>query len=84
MIERYYFRNQLIKSFDFDFGFCIPDSTNTWDIIYDFPPLEQSIIDEMKDNPFETTSDTFYFVGDTLVIHNKASYRYIDGDRQNL
>ena len=30
MIERHYFRDQLIKSFDFEFGFCIPNSTNTW------------------------------------------------------
>ena len=29
MIERHYFRDQLIKSFDFEFGFGIPNSTNT-------------------------------------------------------
>jgi hypothetical protein len=26
--------------------------------------------------PFETRSDSFYFVGETLVMHNKAAYRY--------
>ena len=30
MIERFYFRDFLIRSFDFTFGFVIPNSTNTW------------------------------------------------------
>ena len=30
----------------------------------------------MIDNPFETKSDSFYFVGDQLVMHNKAEYDY--------
>jgi len=32
MIERFYFRDQLIRSFDFQFGFGIPNSTNTWEV----------------------------------------------------
>ncbi len=28
MIERHYFREKLLKSFDFDFGFCIPGKLN--------------------------------------------------------
>ena len=39
MIERHYFRERLIKSFDFNFGFCIPSSTNSWEAIYDMPKL---------------------------------------------
>lgn len=39
MIERHFFRDTLLKTFDFDFGFCIPDSTNTCEHIYDFPLL---------------------------------------------
>lgn len=39
MIERHYFRDQLLKSFDFDFGFCIPNSKNTCEHIYEFPKL---------------------------------------------
>ena len=31
---------------------------------------------EMIDSPFATKSDSFYFVGDTLVMHNKAEYQY--------
>lgn len=47
MIERHYFRNTLVKSFDFKFGFCIPGSTNTWDAVYSVPPLDESLIQEM-------------------------------------
>ena len=81
MIERHYFRNKLVKSYDFTFGFCIPNSTNTWDSVYALPPLEDSLINDMIDSPFETVSDSFYFVGDELVMHNKASYRYTIEDR---
>lgn len=43
MIERHYFREQLLKSFDFEFGFCIPSSKNTCEHIYEFPPLSEDI-----------------------------------------
>ena len=29
-------------------------------------------------NPYETTSDSFYFVGEELVMHNKAAYKYTE------
>ena len=81
MIERFYFRNTLIKSFDFKFGFCIPGSTNTWDAVYAVPGLGEELIQDIIANPHEHTSDSFYFVGDELVMHNKASYSYIVEDR---
>lgn len=81
MIERHYFRDQLIKSYDFTFGFCIPNSVNTWDAVYAVPPLDNRLVDEMVNNPHSTQSDSFYFVNDRLVMHNKASYSYIVEDR---
>lgn len=39
MIERHYFRDNCLKSFDFEFGFCIPNSKNTVEHIYEFPEL---------------------------------------------
>jgi hypothetical protein len=80
MIERHYFRDRLVKSFDFTFGFCIPGSTNTWDSVYDLPPLSEDLINEMIEHPYETKSDSFYFVNDKLIMHNKASYRYVRED----
>lgn len=80
MIERHYFRDQLVKSFDFDFAFCMPSSTNTWEVVYDLPPLSESLMNDMIDNPYEAKSDSFYFVGDKMIMHNKASYKYIRED----
>lgn len=80
MIERHYFQNQLVKSYDFSFGFCIPGSTNSWDAIYDLPPINEDIIQKMIANPYETQSDSFYFVGDELIMHNKARYQYVKED----
>ncbi|XP_019736009.1 protein unc-119 homolog B-like isoform X1 [Hippocampus comes] len=79
MIERHYFRDRLLKSFDFDFGFCIPNSRNTCEHIYEFPQLSESLVRQMVDSPYETRSDSFYFVENRLVMHNKADYAYNGG-----
>lgn len=123
MIERHYFRNQvrlffasfasliirqLVKSFDFEFGFCIPGSVNTWDAVYSVPALSEDlskillfsdllwlwllhhwrfsvrvlsnccVVEDMLNNPYETQSDSFYFVDNQLIMHNKASYKVED------
>ena len=41
------------------------------------------LVQEMIDSPYETRSDSFYFVDDQLVMHNKADYAY-DGGVSNL
>ncbi|CAJ0958221.1 unnamed protein product [Ranitomeya imitator] len=87
MIERHYFRDQLLKSFDFEFGFCIPSSKNTCEHIYEFPQLSEDLsnigvplsVREMIIHPYETQSDSFYFVDNKLVMHNKADYSYSGG-----
>lgn len=45
MVERHYFKQKLLKSFDFKFGYCIPRSKNTCEHIYEFPRLSE---DESK------------------------------------
>lgn len=42
MIERHFFRDTLIKSFEFKFGFCVPNSRNTIEHIYDMPNLTET------------------------------------------
>ncbi|KAI8807083.1 GMP-PDE, delta subunit-domain-containing protein [Cladochytrium replicatum] len=76
MVERHYFRDRLLKSFDFTFGFCIPNSINTWETVYAVPTLDQETVANMVANPGETQSDSFYFVDDVLVMHSKATYTY--------
>jgi protein unc-119 len=78
MIERHYFKNQLVQSFEFQFPFCIPNTTNTLEAIYEIPKLSPELVREMIACPWETKSDSFYFVGDELVMHNKAEYSYAE------
>ena len=76
IIERHYFKDLLIKSFEFKFDFCIPNSVNTWEYIYTIPEIDPKIKNEMIEEPWETKSDSFYFVGEKLIMHNKALYNY--------
>jgi hypothetical protein len=78
IIERHYFKGQLIKSFEFKFDFCIPNSTNTWETIYELPELSEELKEEMIEAPWETKSDSFYFVENKLIMHHKALYNYSD------
>lgn len=79
MIERHFFRDRLLKTFDFEFGYCIPHSKNSCEHIYEFPNLQPDLVAEMISSPFETRSDSFYFVDNRLVMHNKADYAYDGG-----
>jgi protein unc-119 len=76
MIEKHFFKNEIIKSFDFTFGFCIPNSTNTWESIYDMPQFSKDKLEEMKNSPWETSSDSYYFVDNKLCMHHRAFYSY--------
>jgi hypothetical protein len=76
MIERHYFNGKLMKSFDFTFGFCIPNSTNSWEAIYSMPELTPEEEQTMVDTPYGAKSDSFYFINSQLVMHNKAEYAY--------
>lgn len=76
MIERHYFHDRLVQSYDFQFGFCIPNSVNTWEAIYPMPKLSSDIRQAMIAEPYAVKSDSFYFVGNTLIKHNKAEYCY--------
>jgi hypothetical protein len=37
-------------------------------------------VTDIVNNPYETKSDSFYFVDGKLVMHNKASYKYFRED----
>ncbi|CAL8317222.1 unnamed protein product [Arctogadus glacialis] len=80
LIERHFFRNLLLKTFDFEIGFCIPFSRNTCEHIYSLPDLDPSTIAEMVASPFETRSDSFYFANNRLIMHHKAEYSFDQPD----
>ncbi|XP_064824228.1 protein unc-119 homolog B-like isoform X2 [Oncorhynchus masou masou] len=54
---------------------------NTCEHIYEFPQLSESLVHQMVEHPYETKSDSFYFVDNRLVMHNKADYSYNGGRR---
>uniref|UniRef100_UPI0037E9B7A4 protein unc-119 homolog B-B n=1 Tax=Semicossyphus pulcher TaxID=241346 RepID=UPI0037E9B7A4 len=76
LIERHFFRERLLKTFDFEIGFCIPNSRNTCEHIYCLPDLDTHTVQEMTSSPFETRSDSFYFVNNKLMMHHKAEYSF--------
>ena len=89
MIERHYtveggrggeVRYSLLKSFDFTFPFCIPGSVNEWESLYDVPKLSERQIAKIAQEG--TVSDSFYFVGNELIMHTKASYAYVDAEEK--
>jgi hypothetical protein len=69
MIERHYFKNRLIKSFDFGFPFCIPNSQNTWEHIYELPKFSPQEKQDIISHPWETVSDSYFFVENELIMH---------------
>lgn len=76
MVERHYFRGKVIRSYSFEFGFVIPNSTNSWEFIYDLPQLTEEEMQEIIDAPWEVKSDSFFFADGKLMIHNRAIYNY--------
>lgn len=76
MIERHYFRSNLLQSYDFTVDFMIPNSVNTTEFIYDLPTLPKDLFIEMVSNPYETKSDSFFFVENKLIMHVRAEYDY--------
>ena len=58
MIERHYFRDMIIKSFDFEMPFAMPNSTNTWEVMYSMPEMSPELREAMMTCPWEAKSDT--------------------------
>ena len=76
MVERHYFRGKCIRAYDFKFGFVIPNSTNSWEFIYDLPELSEDEENAIIESPWEVKSDSFFFAEGKLIIHNRAIYNY--------
>jgi len=76
MVERHYFRDQLINSYEFSLPFVIPGTRNTWEMIYTKPELNDEWKAALMGSPWESRSDSFYFVDDVLVMHNRAEYSF--------
>lgn len=82
MIEKHYFKDKLLKCFDFEFGFCIPHSRNTVEHIYEFPQLTPA---ESKYTTQKKWVETYLHVPEvyscrkerTYILHNGYIVAYI-------
>ena len=76
MIEKHFFKDKILKDYEFDFKFCIPNTTNSWEQIYQLPDLTDEEKEQIIENPYEVKSDTFFFVKNKLIMHTRAMYDY--------
>ncbi|KAG5462224.1 MAG: delta subunit of GMP phosphodiesterase [Olpidium bornovanus] len=82
MIERHYFKNKLLKSYDFSFGFCVSFFFSFFFFLPSFNSQQRQHLgkhlhpEEMIEAPRKTVSDSFYFIDDKLVMHSKATYTF--------
>ncbi|EER17519.1 retinal protein, putative [Perkinsus marinus ATCC 50983] len=56
MIERHYFKDKILKSYDFTMPYCMPNTVNTWEVIYELPELTAEEKKAMIEAPWETKS----------------------------
>ena len=54
MVERHYFQSTLLRSYDFNIEFCIPQTLNTWEALYELPELKEEMRKQMIDKPWST------------------------------
>lgn len=76
LVENHYFEDKKIASFKFTFPFAVPNSTNTWEYVYEIPQIEPEFIDLLKNQKAKNYSDTFFFVNGEIILHNKSVYRF--------
>lgn len=82
MIERHFFRDRLLKTFDFQFGYCIPHSKNTCEHVYEFPGLAEDL-GELIDI-FSLTYFIIFFLLSNHILMNIFIYIYHSSDRNDI
>ena len=76
MIEKHFFKGKCVKTYDFKTGFCIPHTVNSWETIYLLPELDEDTKQEMLENPGEAKSDSYFFIENQLIMHQRCRYNY--------
>lgn len=65
MIERHFAQGQLFRTFDFTLGYCMPNSSNSHEVLYELPQLSPRASSNLARHP--VSIDTFFFAGERLV-----------------
>ena len=76
LIENHYYKEEIIAQYVFKFPFCSPNSVNTWEYVYELPKLPKEYVNDIIQNGTKTFSDTFFFVEDKMILHNKSVYNF--------
>ena len=42
MIEKHFLCDNVVREYEFDFGFCMPKSVNSVEFIYDLPRFDEA------------------------------------------
>lgn len=82
MVEKHFLDEVELACYDFTYPFVLPNSTNCWESLYETPKLSGDEIERIVANPLCVSSDTFYFEGNKLVIHQKVRYTYVRNDKK--
>lgn len=61
------------------FSPLLSPSAGVADIVLEYNWAFSPTVRLMVENPYETRSDSFYFVDNKLIMHNKADYAYNGG-----
>ena len=78
IIQKHFFMGKLLKVYDMEFGYCMPDSVNSWECMLTLPEIPDKEIDEIVKNPWKYTSDTFFFNENHLFLHMMGEYMFLD------
>lgn len=78
IIENHFYKNHKIASFEFTFPFCSPNSKNTWEYTYELPEIKKEFVNDILENGEITKSDTFFFVENEMIMHNKVDYMFTE------
>ena len=77
LVEKHFFKGEVVSTHDFATGFCMPNTENEMEVIYDLPKLDEDKKDDIITSPGETTSDTYIFVENKLIQHQRCKYSYM-------
>lgn len=73
--QKVLFKGRCLEEWNFDFGFVIPDSTNTWQSLIEAAPESQMMPAKVLNG--NTVIQTMFFDGDLLVSTSKVRLYYV-------
>ena len=73
--QKVYFKGKILEEWYFEFGFVIPDSTNTWQSVIEAAPESQMMPANVLNG--NVIIETNFYDGDLLVSKSKVRIFYV-------